>query len=606
MADSAVRAFSSDLAGGAVRRRHFVVIGSGAGGATAAWVLAEAGHEVTVLEKGRNYFRGLDDPKGLALPLFGGDEIRQRRGFPGSDVLAEPRTGRSQSEAADGTARTVTGFINHFPATVGGATTHFDAKMPRYWKIDFEMRSRFGPVEAADLVDWPFGYGELAPWYDLVEEVVGVAGDASATPAFVREQVPRGSYPMPPGPPMYASLEIARGAERLGYEAFPFPMAINSVPYDGRPACHNCGYCSGFGCPINARGGAAVTFLRRALLAGARLVTRSCVTRIGTDARGRATHVEFLQGEHLEPERIEADGVVLAASAVESARLALLSRSSAHPAGLGNASDRVGRTLCFHASTFAGGTVPQRVHAHRGRSTSHCLMEPAVPNTESRVARWAGLPFLRGGVCELGGAPNLIDEALAYDQMPFSDRSEHKSLMRSSPNRDRMLALQMLAEDLPQLDNRVDLDPEVRDVYGLPVARITYSPHRHDRLAGLYWGYQLRKIMRAAGAESAFFLPHGVMSPLANPVSQPLHMGGTLRMGADPASSVTDEFGRIHGSPNVVVADSSVFPTFGAMNPTLTLMAVALRSATALAHGESRARRGPRFSQGHQDNTERS
>ena len=133
--------------------RHAVVIGSGAGGATAATVLVSAGFEVTILEKGRNFFRGLEDPAGLALPLFGGDEIRRRRGFPGMDAFAEPRTSRSQGEAEDGAARSFTGDVNQLPGIVGGGTTHWDGKVPRFFQMDFVMRSRFGPVEGADVAD---------------------------------------------------------------------------------------------------------------------------------------------------------------------------------------------------------------------------------------------------------------------------------------------------------------------------------------------------------------------------------------------------------------------------------------------------------------------
>jgi choline dehydrogenase-like flavoprotein len=573
--------------------RHAVVIGSGAGGATAAWVLASAGLEVTLLEKGKNYFRGLDDPAGLALPLFGGDEIRRRRGFPGMDAFAEPRTSRSQGEADDGAARSFTGDVNMLPGTVGGGTTHWDAKVPRFFRMDFAMRSRFGPVAGADVADWPFGYDELAPWYDAVERVLGVAGDLDATPDFVREESPRGPYPMPPGPPMYAALTFQKAAATLGYRVHAFPEAINSVPYDGRPPCHNCGYCAGYGCPVNARGGAAVSFLRRALLAGAKLVTRAMVTKIATAENGRATHVEYLSSSGLRPERIEADVVILAASAVESARLALLSHSAAHPHGLGNRSGRVGRTLCFHASTFASAVMPGRMHPHRGRSASHVMMEPCLPVADSRLARWAGLPYLRGGVVEIGGSPQLIDEALAYDQVPFLARSRHKELMRGSSLRDRLIGCQMLAEDLPQLANRVDLDPVVRDVYGLPVARVTYSPHRHELLASLHWARKLRAICLATGAERALVYPAALgwaSDPTANNTR---HVSGTLRMGDDPTQSVCDGFGRMHDAGNVIVCDGSLFPTSGAMNPTLTIMAVALRAATALAHGEQAARRGP-------------
>lgn len=565
------------------------MIGSGAGGSAAAWVLATSGFEVTVLEKGRNFFTGLGDPGAPGLPSFGGDEIRQARHLPGVDPLAEPRTARTQQEALEGVERSHVGDVNHLAHTVGGGTTHWDAKVPRFFDFDFEMHSRYGPVADADLADWPFGYGELAPYYDRVEEMLGVQGALEETPEFARLHAPRGPYPMAPSPPMYASLVWAEAARSLGYEPHPFPMAANSRMYDGRPACSSCGYCSGHGCPINARGGAAVSFLHRALQAGARLVTRACVTRIATDAHGRATHVDLLAGGERRPQRLTADVFVLAASAVESARLALLSRGPAHPEGLGNASGRVGRTLCFHSSVFAGGTMPQRLHAHRGRSTSHCLLEPAIPETDSRLARWLGLPFVRGGVCELGGSPYLIDEAHAYDLLP-QPRTMHKELMRSSALRDRMLALQMLGEDLPQLSNRVDLDPSVRDVYGLPVARITYSAHRHEKLASWLWGRRLQKIAQAAGAERTYFTPTGLLG--AGGPAATRHVAGTLRMGSDPERSVTDSFGRIHGADNVVVCDGSVFPTFSGVNPTLTIMAVALRNATALTRGEAAARRG--------------
>lgn len=571
-------------------RGHAVVIGSGAGGATAAMVLAEAGFGVTILERGKNYFRGLDDPNGLALPFFGGDEIRDGRGWPGLDAFAQPRTLRSQGEATDGVARSFTGDVNLLPATVGGGTTHWDAKVPRFWKMDFELRSRWGPIDGADVVDWPFGYEDLAPYYDACEAILGVSGDLDATPDFVRSEAPRGPYAMPPNPPMYSALVFQEAAAQLGYRAHAAPEAINSVPRDGRQACHNCGYCARYGCPVNARGGAAVTFLRRALLAGARLVTRAMATRIATRSDGRATHVEYLAGDTLERARIEADVVVLAASAVESARIALLSAGAKHPNGLGNRTGRVGRTLCFHVSTFATAVMPQRLHAYRGRAASHFLLEPCMPRRE-----WSftGLPWFRGGVVEIGGSPYLIDEATVYDEIPFLRRDRHKDLMRSSPLRDRLIGVQMLGEDLPQLANRVDLDPDVKDVYGLPVARVTFSWHRHEKVASLYWGLALWKICKATGAEHALFYPAGLGITRAEEAVNTRHMSGTMRMGTDPDASVTDPFGRIHDAPNVVVCDGSVFPTSGAFNPTLTLMAVAMRSATALAHGEGAARRGP-------------
>lgn len=570
---------------------HAVVIGSGAGGSVAAWVLAAAGWEVTVLEKGRNLFTGLGDPGGLGLPRFGNDEIRKARGLPGVDLLAEPRTSRTQAQAASGVARTKEGDINHLPATVGGGTTHWDAKCPRYWDIDFRMLDTYGPVRGAAMADWPFTYDDLAPYYDAVEAAVGIACDYDMVPNFVLEHQPRGAFQMPAGPAMYSSLVFREGARKLGYEPFPFMECVNSQPFDGRPKCVNCGFCSTFGCPNHSRGGAAVTFLHRAMLAGASLVPRTFATRVLTRPDGTASGVECLDVD-LNTSVIDADAVVLAASAVESTRLALMSASSAHPGGLGNENDLVGRHLCFHADSFAAGLMPQRLHTYKGRSASDVMMEPCVPNRQ--IGRLFGLPFVRGGVVEIGGSTSLIEEAMLYDDFPLTRGRNHKNLMRESPLRDHLLGIQMIGEDLPQYANRIDLDPDVRDVYGRPVARATYTSHLHEKLASWYWSPKLATACRRAGAKHAYFLPTGI-DPTSNGVAgNTRHISGTLRMGSDPSESVTDEFGRFHTAANVISADAATFPTSGAFNPTLTIWAVAMRNATALAHGDDQGASGPK------------
>lgn len=563
---------------------HAVVIGSGAGGSVAAWVLAEAGWDVTILEKGRNRFRGLDDPAGLGGPEFGGDELGEDRGTLGEDSFGCPRTGRTQQEAAGGVEHSYVGDLNGLPQTVGGGTIHWDAKVPRFWTDDFKMASLYGPVPGADPADWPFDYGDLVPYYDRVEDVIGCAGSLADTPGYVLERAPRGEYQMPPGAPMYGATVFNAGARKLGYQPFPFVMAANTVERDGRPPCNNCGYCSAYGCPIHARASAAVTWLRRALLDGAELRTRANAVRIETEG-GRASGVTYREGLGGEV-FVDADAVILAASAVESARIALLS-------GFGRDDDLVGRYVCFHADTFAAGRVPMRLHQYRGRSGSHCMLEPAVPDT--RIARWAGLPYLRGGVVEIGGAPMLIEEAGIYSGFPFTRGRNHKNLMRQSPLRDHLCSVQMIGEDLAQRANRVDLDPSVRDVYGLPVARITYSLHKHEKLAGWYWGAKLAEALRAAGASPAYFVPPALNALTgSNPItSETRHMSGTMRMGTDPSTSVVDEFGRVWAATNVVVCDGSVFPTSGAFNPTNTIMSVSLRNATALAYGDDQARTGP-------------
>jgi choline dehydrogenase-like flavoprotein len=572
-------------------RLSVVIVGSGAGGSVAAWELARAGHDVLVLEKGRNLLPGIGTDAGIHRIPFANDEVKAGRAFENQDVVLEPRTARSQAEAAADVARSFVGDVNTLPTTVGGGTVHWDAKVPRFWRQDFHGLSLYGPIEGANLADWPLSYEELAPFYDAVERRLGVQGDVHAIPKTTLAQAPRRrQFAMPPNPPMLAGTRLAAGAAQLGYHAYPFPMAVHSRRFQGRPRCNSCGFCSGYGCPILARGGAAVSFLHPALRAGARLRTRAYVQRVELSANGRrAAGVSYLD-EEMRERHARADVVVLAASAIETTRLALLSATTAHPNGLGNRSGQLGRNVMFHLFTLGIALFADEPHAWRGPSTTFTIDDFVGPD-RSDAARATGLPYLKGGICEVGGGLTLIEEADLYTVVPGTWGTMLKDAMRTSPLRRHLAGLSMVGEDLPQLANVVDLDPTIRDVYGLPVPRITHTSHPFEIAASHYFGPRLGAICAAApGAIAAGWLPVGALaeatggfgSPYAGPAST-AHIMGTARMGHDPETSVVDRWGRMHELDNVYVADGSVFVSSGGFNPTLTIMALSLRMARHLA-----------------------
>jgi gluconate 2-dehydrogenase alpha chain len=403
--------------------------------------------------------------------------------------------------------------------------------------------------------------------------MLGVQGDADKHPDFLKKAAPRSApYPMKPGPQQLDSVVIAGGAKTLGFHPFPFAMAANSEPRDGRPACVNCGLCSGFGCPNQSRGGAAVTFLRKALQSGkARLVTEAFAFKVETNGR-TATGVRYLDVSTW-PQRTEkvesADLVVLALSPVETARLALMSQ-------IGNSSGLVGRNLMFHWFTYAFGVSPNRLKGYMGRAATQTVEDFMIPDIVA--AKAFGLPYLRGGNLELGGTSWPIAEATTIGV--FIRGRAHKEFMRLSPIRDRIMAITMGGEDWPTLDKRVDLDPTVKDIYGLPVARVTYNPTTFELASQAYIGPKMAAILKAAGAIVAGFIPRSPPAALPGLSNVPsgAHIFGTMRMGDDPKTSVTDRTGRMHDFDNILVTDGSVFPTSSGHNPTLTIMAVAWHS----------------------------
>ncbi len=371
---------------------------------------------MTIVEKGRNHLLDPDDPTRPASD-FSNDEIKfHSRYFLGPDPLIEPRTFRASESEGD---HTFVGEVNSVPSTVGGGGTHADGKVPRFRPDDFRLLSRFGPQEGSDVADWPLDYDELEPYYAEVERSVGVAGTDGANP-FAGPR--SGPFPMPSGAPMFGAVRSAAAAEKLGYHPYPAPTAANSVPYDGRPACNNCGFCSFFGCPIHAKGD-PVAMLRRTMATGrAELLSETFASRIRT-AAGRATGVDVVGPDGSE-RFLAARHVVVAAGAIETPRLLLLSGFD-HPL--------IGRYLMTHFQTIVAGGMPFRTYAERGRAVTHVHDDMIVGDDASRrAAVEGGLPWLRGGLVEHSGAALPILEATHY---PWG--RSHTGLMADSPIRGR-------------------------------------------------------------------------------------------------------------------------------------------------------------------------
>jgi choline dehydrogenase-like flavoprotein len=545
-----------------------VIIGSGAGGGVAAKVLAEAGLQVLLLEKGANHFPGLDQPGTLPPNHLGNDEVKfVTRDFIDQDPRIEPRTFRKE----EGGPTTYVGKVNSLATTVGGGTLHYDGNSPRCQEKDFRIKTLYGELDGASLVDWPIGYADLEPYYDEVEKAIGVQGLAGSTPF----EAPRANpYPMAPGYQKYLSLFLGETAAKLGYHPSPTPIALNSVAYRGRPACANCGFCGSFGCAINAKGSTPVTVIRDALLTGNCELRPNCfVYRLNANAAG--TRIESVSYLDEDGQSVTQSGgaFIVAGNAIESARLCLLSTSAAYPNGLGNNSGLVGKHLMFHSVYSIFGLFPQRFHVSRGRVGTLGMDDfNAPPGSGSPNSTYGG------GIVEFGAQLHPIEEA---KYVPLIGEA-HKRYVKAAPFREHMAVITFIGEDPPTLTNFVDLDPDVKDVYGQPVARITWKNHPNDLVAANFYVPKLKQILREAGAVFILAVPLWAHS---GGVPSTKHILGTLRMGADPATSVTDAYCRFHGLDNLYCGDGSVFPTSTGYNPTLTMQALAARSAHKIVEG---------------------
>jgi choline dehydrogenase-like flavoprotein len=445
---------------------------------------------------------------------------------------------------------------------VGGGTFSYGGQAWRFMPQDFRMRSTYGALEGSTLDDWPISYDDLEPYYDKAEYEIGVSGDVEPNPFKGPRRRP---LPMPPLNPRPREWDVLHpAAKRLGLHPFDTPLLINSVPYNGRSACMRVRWCVGFGCETNAKNGTQNTVIPRALATGhAWLRTQCTVKEILLDNRGRARGVAYFD----ERDRLQeqpADLVVVSCGATESARLLLLSRSPLFPAGLGNRHDWVGRNLNGHTYTGAVGFFEQEIYDDIGPGV--CISVCDYNH---------GTPGLRGGGMLANEFIRLLLQ-FTDDQPPgtASWGRAHKEFMRRNYRRNIMI--QGPTQDMPTWDGRVQLDPVVKDYWGLPVLRISGDKHDHTIEIADRQAERAEAWLKEAGAVLTYQRRAG------RGVSGHQHQSGTCRMGHDPKTSVVDASCRLHDVPNVFVIDASVHVTNGGFNPVLTIFANAYRASELL------------------------
>lgn len=504
-----------------------LIVGAGACGSLVAKELASRGFSVVVLEAGKR-FRPADD--------FANTEANA-----GKIMWTEPRvyTGKDAIVPKAGVG-------------VGGGTLVWLGVAPRFHRNDFRTYSTEG-VGA----DWPIGYDDLRPHYEKIEREFGVAGECGP---FAPEQY---QLPMPPHRMNWHTQVLARGARKLGAKPFAPPIAINSTDYAGRPACCYCGWC-GSGCPTGAKATAVGTYLAKAERLGTRIISEAFVHRVNYDAKsGRVTGVNYLDALRNDY-RINAKLIVLAGHALETPRLLLLSANNTFPDGLANFNGLVGKNFMSHPTWQVLGTFDEPINAHKGMQMGHVMVQDYYqPNPRNGFARGYVLISYMMTPITFGNLSGL------------SYGAEYKQMLHEYAH---TAAWWAHAEGLPDEGNTVTLDPDQKDVRGLPVACVTYE-----------WGENDVKLAAAARDKAVEMMSASGARKVRIGLNYGAHAMGSCRMGRDAKTSVVNEFCQSHDIKNLFICDTSVFVTGAGVNPTLTAMAIASR---AVEHMISAAGKG--------------
>ena len=509
----------------------FCIVGAGAGGGTLGAKLAEAGFSVVMLDAGPHWDPTRD---------FISDESASHRLFWTDERIA---AGAHPIELGS----------NNSGQGVGGSTVHYSMVAMRAHPDDFRRRTIEGEIPGAEMRDWPIGYADLERFYEEVEEDLQIAGPTSYPWGPRRRRYPQREHDL-----NACAKVLVTGCTKLGIPVAPAPIATLSAPHRERVPCVYRGFCN-YGCTTNAKSSVLVTYIPRAIRAGAEVRPNSMVVQVEHDDRGLVTGVLYFRDGGPDLHRQRARNVVVAGYAVESPRLLLNSATSRFPDGLANSSGCVGRYFMVHTGDQVFARFPERINQYKAPP-------PGGAITEHFNRTIPGEAFVCGYTIEVVG-PHVVDFA---SRMATSRGLWGASLRRAMLDYNYWSGLGIVGEVLPQRQNCVELHRDECDRYGLPIPRIVFGYHHNDRAIVAHAVWKMREILEAAGGSDSWH------------ADRTAHLLGGCRMGTDASDSVVNADCRAHDIPNLWICDGSVFPSSAAVNPSLTIQAIASRTAARI------------------------
>lgn len=545
-----------------------LLIGTGAAGGIASYVLTKAGINVVALEAGpRN---------DTAVFLANYDELE---GYPFHNPFADVK-GNKEIPTWRPDAKSPTQPPPAPPIVMDnqvGGTLHWSAQSWRYRIDDFKIRSttvdKYGETalpEGTAIVDWPVTYDELEPYYEQVEYLIGISGQGGSNPF---ESPRKKDYPMPPlrrsGITELADTAMAK----VGFHPFPQPASVLSQDYNGRSACSFCGYCTGHGCWNDAKGSALDASLPAAEKTGKlEIRPNSRVTKLLSNDQGQLTGVTYIDNKGQEQEQ-PAGVVILATYVYENSRLLLLSTSDYYKNGLSNNAGNVGKYYMAHSYGGPSGFIPGKNFNLLSGTVSQAT---AMDDLNGDNFDHSGLGFIRGAITFTGpseATPIAQSGKLPPDTPAWG--ADYKKFIHD--NALSVTAAFTQLEVLPYEGNFLDLDPTVKDEIGMPVVRVTFSLGENEQKANAYINSQLEPVMKEMGATQVW----SAQAPATIPINS--HAYGGTRMGDDPATSVVDKHGLSHEASNLMILGGSNWCSTTGYNPTETIMAHAWFAADYLA-----------------------
>ncbi len=547
------------------------VIGSGAGAGPVIYELSQAGYRVLVLEKGP-WFKTED---------FSKDEmVATRRSVYTPNLKDERHVLVKQNDEAKWVRQSTYDSGRDFwnGNCVGGSSNFMSAYFHRLKPVDFRLLSEFGPIEGANIADWPISYEDLEPYYAKTERVVGVSGKVVKH----RFLEPRSTvdYPYPPLLENRFASWLDKGAEQLGYELFPTARGILSRPDNDRNSCFYSNYCGSYGCNSDAKGSSRAALLNAALKTGnCEIIANAKVYHLETDGAGtvRKAHYYDVDGNN---QSVEARLFVVAAQAIETSRLLLMSKNPDFPNGLANNHGQVGRNIVFSGGGIGSG---QFFEEDLSKEDFQAFTQRGVfVNRASQ--QWYEIddpdfgPRMKGGTIDfVVEHANAVTKAVKLkfdgnDELVFG--SALKERLHAYFTEQRKMKFEIFVDWLPNDNCRVELDSEVTDKWGDPVAKVWLGYHEHDLKVGRYLADKAEALFRQIGMKN-------VGTGISGSVSPNLQAGG-CRFGNDPETSVLDRNCKAHEVSNLYVTDGSFMPTGGSVTYTFTIYANSFRVADEL------------------------